>query len=160
MNILEYLASVNTDGSNTGRTGRGNGANITKEDKVSSMRGIYRFLISKDPAILTTEGAFSIFQLDDENLNEEIIRILQANKSPVLFELYRRIMGTEATHRAFFGNRIGKSYITGKRMTLQCHHQEWYNFRSLIINKTFISYLDCCKLKTDTRRSCTFRCFA
>ena len=140
MNILEYIGSINTHSRNTGRTGRRNVAYIPKVDKVSSMSDIYRYLISKDPAILTTEGALSVFQLEDGNLNEEIVRILQANLSPVLFELYRHILGTEATHRAFFAGlsgllqmKLGKSHITGRWMSIKFHYQEWYNFASLII---------------------------
>ena len=99
----------------------------------SSMSDIYRYLISKDQTLLTTEGALSVFKLDDANLNEEIIRILQTNESPVLFELYRNIMGTESTHRAFLPDghsfpfmKTGTSYITGKTVSIKSHYQEWY----------------------------------
>ena len=105
------------------------------------MTDIYRYLISKDPTLLTTEGALSVFKLNDEDLNEEIIRILQANQSPVLFVLHRIILGNEAIHTTFAnslyrGEWVGSgqtaiSYITGEKMNMKSHYKEWYNFAKL-----------------------------
>ena len=103
------------------------------------MSDIYRYLISKEPTLLTTKGALSVFKHDDNDLNEKVIQILKTNKSPVLFELYRSIMGTVAIHKAFLTATSrrshvaikGKSYITGKWMNMKCHYQEWYYFDKL-----------------------------
>ena len=99
----------------------------------STMTDICRYLISKDPALLTTKSVLSVFKHADQDLNEYVIQTLQTNQSPVLLELYQSIFGTASTHLNFIekcsagtpGSMV-KSCITGNRMTLKDYYQEWY----------------------------------
>ena len=142
---MEHIESGNTRRRNSRRTVLSwlDNAHSPVDDRKETptvLSDIYRYLISKDQTLLTTEGALSVFKLDDANLSEEIIRILQTNESPVLFELYRSIMGTEATHSTFFPGarsyefmKTGRSYITGKTLSIESHYQEWYDLATWII---------------------------
>ena len=116
---------------------------IETAKKRKNIIAIYRYLISKDPSLLTAEAASSVFKFDDEELNEEVIRILKTNQSPVLYELYHYILGTEQTLHSFVAPVTSsrssgscqflllESYITGKKMNIKDHYQEWYNLAKL-----------------------------
>ena len=76
-----------------------------RKEKPDDMADIYRYLISKDPTLLTSKSALLIFKLDDKGLNEELIRILQTNRPTVLVQLYREILGNKPVH--FTNNSFG-----------------------------------------------------
>ena len=155
MNILEYIESINISWSGTHRTGcyYSDEERRVRHEKVgsASMTDIYRYLIFKDPTILTKRGALAVFKSNDEDLSEEVIRILQTNQSPVLFKLYRNIVGSKMTHKRVIErtprtyvnmNIMVDSYITGEPMRIKDHHQEWYskvklNYQVLISIFTF-----------------------
>lgn len=106
LNLLEHIESINIqdhDRYDRRYYGQPSAKRFRKEaeerkSRESWMSAVYRYLICKDPSLLTTKGALSVFKLNDKALNQHVIGILLKQQSPVLFELYGSIFGTEKTH--------------------------------------------------------------
>ena len=107
MNLLEFIESIHTGDMHTDDDHYDPyyvppaAKPIQTENERQNMTNIYRYLIYKYPELLTAKGALSVFRFDDKELNEEVVRILQRNQSPDLFELYWSILGTKKTHNNF-----------------------------------------------------------
>lgn len=69
-----------------------------QKSQESSITNLYRYIIGRDPKILTTVGALSLFKYNDKGLNKEVIEILKIYEPGVLLEVYWNILGNEETH--------------------------------------------------------------